>query len=77
MTKMNKDNAGRRVELIHTDDRYTKLRPGSRGTYQYCLDQEGAMENQHGIQWDNGSNLSLLEGKDRFKFIDEVKENGT
>lgn len=41
MTIMNKDNAGRRVELIHTDDRYTKLRPGSRGTYQYCLDQEG------------------------------------
>ena len=32
--------------------------------------KRGAMENQHGIQWDNGSNLSLLEGKDRFKFID-------
>ena len=77
MTKMNKDNAGRRVELIHTDDRYTKLRPGSRGTYQYCLDQEGAMENQHGIQWDNGSNLSLLEGVDRFKFLDEVKASET
>lgn len=69
MTKMDKSNEGRRVELIHTDDPYTKLRPGAKGTYQFCLDQEGAMEDQHHIKWDSGSTLSLLQGKDRFKFI--------
>ena len=67
---MDKSNEGRRVELIHTDDPYTKLRPGAKGTYQFCMDQEGAMENQHNIKWDSGSNLSLLEGKDSFKFLD-------
>ena len=66
---MEKENEGRRVELVHTDDPYTKLRPGDRGTYEFCLVQEPPMENQHSIKWDSGSNLSLLEGKDSFKFL--------
>jgi len=65
-----KDNEGRRVELIYTDDPYTKLKPGDKGTYQLLITQT-IMENQHCIQWDNGSTLSLLEGKDQFKFIEE------
>lgn len=70
MTRMDRSNAGRRVELIHTDDPYTKLRPGDRGTYEYCLVQE-TIENQHSIKWDSGSSLMLLQGKDSFKFVEE------
>ena len=65
-----KDDAGRRVELIYTDDPYTRLKPGDRGTYQFLLTQT-VIENQHCIKWDNGSSLTLLEGKDQFKFVEE------
>ncbi len=70
MTKLDKSNEGKRVELIYTDDPYTKLLPGDKGTYQFCIAHKGMMENQHSIKWDDGSNMMLLEGKDRFKFID-------
>ena len=69
-SKMDKTNEGRRVELTHTDDPYTKLRSGSQGTYEFCLVHEPPMENQHSIKWDDGSSMMLLEGKDRFKFLD-------
>jgi len=62
MTQIDRTNAGRRVELIHTDDPYTSLKPGSRGTYEFRLGE------QHSIKWDDGSSLMLIEGKDRFKF---------
>jgi len=66
-------NHGRRVELIHTDDPYTKLKPGDRGTYDF-LQQSYTIPvsiPQHSIKWDSGSSLMLLEGKDQFKFLDE------
>ncbi len=69
MTKFNEENTGKRVELIHTNDRYTKLKPGDKGTYQILLEQTHPLENQHLIKWDSGSNLILLEGVDTFKFI--------
>lgn len=69
MTEIIKDNEGKRVELIQTDDPYTKLKPGDRGTYQFFLKQQYPLQSQHCIKWDNGSTLSLLEGKDSFKFI--------
>jgi len=67
---LDKTNEGRRVELVYTDDPYTKLKPGDKGTYQFKLVQQ-LIENQHCIKWDSGSNLILLEGKDQFKFIEE------
>jgi len=70
MTRLDKTNAGRRVELVSTDDPYTKLRSGDQGTYEFCLVQSSPMENQHAIKWDSGSSLMLLQGKDSFKFVD-------
>jgi hypothetical protein len=66
-------NEGRRVELIQTNDQYTKLRPGDRGTYEMCLKQPDG-QHQHCIKWDSGSTLILLEGVDSFKFVDEDGE---
>ncbi len=71
MTNIDRRDEGRRVELIYTSDPYTKLRPGSRGTYEFMLRQEPPMQHQHCIKWDDGSSLTLLHGVDRFKFIEE------
>jgi len=60
---LDETDKGRRVELIHTVDGYTKLKPGDKGTYQFKL------KDQHVIKWDEGSSLILLEGVDKFKFI--------
>lgn len=71
MTQMDKTNAGRRVELVHTSDPYTNLKPGDQGTYEWVLRQTPPMQDQHCISWDNGSNLSLLGGVDSFKFVND------
>lgn len=70
MTKFNEENSGKRVELIHTNDRNTELKPGDKGTYELLLEQNPPFENQHMIKWDSGSRLILLEGVDKFKFIE-------
>lgn len=67
MSKMNKTNAGRRVELVYTNDPYTRLKPGDQGTYEWALLSE--MMIQHSIKWDDGSSLMLLGGTDRFKWL--------
>lgn len=70
-TTLDESNKGKRVELIHTNDRYTKLKPGDRGTYQFLLKQTDPKENEHHIKWDSGSNLSMIPGSgDRFKFLE-------
>lgn len=67
---IDKRNRGRKVELVYTSDSYTKLKAGSKGTYDLCIQQPDG-RHQHCINWDNGSTLMLLEGVDRFKFIDK------
>jgi hypothetical protein len=73
-------NKGRRVELISTDDPYTSLKSGDKGTYYgkstVQMDKYDTMV-QHHIEWDNGSNLSLIQEFgpnakvcDQFKFLD-------
>ena len=71
MTKFNEENKGRRVELVYTGDEYTQLKVGAKGTYELLLIQDHPYENQHFIIWDCGSNLILLEGVDKFKFIEK------
>lgn len=46
---------GDRVELVHTDDIDTKLRPGDRGTFQRYGPDDGLS-----ITWDSGSTLRML-----------------
>ena len=53
---------GTRIELINTDDPYTKLQSGDQGTVDH-VDDIG----QFHIVWDSGSRLALIPGTDRFK----------
>ena len=70
MTRINTENEGKRVELVYTADRYTELKAGDKGTYQALLIQSYTYGDQHLIKWDSGSRLILLEGVDKFKFIE-------
>ena len=61
---------GDRVELIHTDDQYTSLQPGSKGTVNLI----GAFGTVH-VKWDDGSTLGLIaEAGDRWKVVTNRKE---
>ncbi|MGH3736533.1 MAG: DUF4314 domain-containing protein [Micromonosporaceae bacterium] len=50
---------GDRVALEHTDDPYTDLRPGDRGTVTASRPQVDQLL----IDWDNGSSLIMLPGR--------------
>jgi len=69
MSAIDRFNNGRRVELVHTDDKWTKLKPGDKGTYEYMIWQPSG-KHQHSIKWDDGSNLMLVQGIDKFRFVD-------
>lgn len=60
---------GDRVELIRTQDPYTRLKPGDRGTViSLGMDLTGAR--LVGIDWDAGSTLSLIPSSgDRFRTV--------
>lgn len=55
---------GTRVELIHTDDTYTRLRPGDQGTVRH-VDDTGTLH----VAWDSGSSLGVIPGVDSFKKV--------
>ena len=57
---------GARVELIHTTDPYTHLKPGDRGTIRF-VDSMGTVF----IDWDNGSSLGLVPREDDWSVIKE------
>jgi hypothetical protein len=60
--------SGDRVELISTDDPYTRLRPGARGTVGH-VDDLGTVH----VNWDDGSRLGLVEERgDRWRVVEEV-----
>jgi hypothetical protein len=63
--KINDVKIGDRVELIETDDTFTRLRKGSKGTvFKIEEDQELIW-----IDWDNGEKLALIPGVDKFKIV--------
>jgi len=64
-----------RVELISTSDPYTNLTKGALGTkVMEYIDPWGYRTIV--VQWDNGSNLSLIEGSgDSWREIMEVVDN--
>ena len=56
-----------RVVLVHTNDEWTLLRPGSRGVLV------GRRTTPFGdtmidVEWDDGSSLSLIAGVDRWTY---------
>ena len=65
---------GKRIKLIHTDDPYTELKSGDMGTVELVNHSDsGFMESQVFVHWDNGSNLMMLMGKDRFEITEDDK----
>lgn len=58
---MNTTAKGARVRLISTTDEFTRLREGDEGTVEYVDD----IDTIH-VKWDNGANLGLVPGEDRF-----------
>lgn len=58
---------GRRITLNHTDDPYTELKSGDKGTIELVnLSENPQMESQIFVKWDNGSTLMMLVGKDSY-----------
>lgn len=53
-----------RVELVHTGDPYTDLRPGAQGTVTF-VDSVGTVH----VNWDSGSTLGLIPGEDVWREI--------
>jgi len=60
--------AGNRIRLDWTDDEYTRLQPGSEGVVTGVRDHEPYP--QIHVKWDEGSNLSLIPGVDRFTILE-------
>ena len=62
--------AGMRIELIEMDD--TQAPPvGTRGTI-IAVDDIGSRV----VNWDNGSGLNAIPGKDQFRIVTEESERG-
>lgn len=59
---------GDRIELVHTDDPYTKLQPGSLGVVTRVSRHPSRALIVH-VRWDEGSNLMLLGGVDQFRVL--------
>lgn len=55
---------GKRIELIYTDDEYTKITSGTQGVINF-IDDTGTIF----VKWDDGSTLGLIPTVDKFKII--------
>ena len=64
------DVVGKRIELIHSEDQYSYLKPGDRGTVVDVseLPYED-MPFKVWVHWDNGSRLPILEGQDDYRMV--------
>ena len=60
--------SGKRIRLIYTDDRYTELKPHDEGIIEVIHRHKGS-EDQMWVQWDNGSSLMMLVGKDQYEVL--------
>lgn len=55
---------GTRIVLHRMDDPYAPIPPGTKGMVTYVDDM-----GQIGVNWDNGSGLSLVPGEDSFSKV--------
>ena len=60
---------GTRVEVISLCNEEEHLKPGMKGTVVGVDDQPALL-----VDWDNGSSLSLLIGKDHFRVVPQQEE---
>jgi hypothetical protein len=59
------------VELVSVDDAYTNLKPGDQGTVTK-RDENGTIH----VNWDDGSQLALLDGIDEWRIITDERNLG-
>jgi hypothetical protein len=64
---------GERIKLVGTSDPYTRIRKGELGTITRDLYENGGVM-CIGVDWDNGSSLSLVEGEDSWVTIGVAEE---
>ena len=56
---------GDRVQLVFINDTWTELKPGDKGTIYKIDDNQELIW----VEWDNGEQLALLIGVDKFKLL--------
>lgn len=57
---------GQRIECIRCGDSFGSVPQGTKGTVLFSNDM-----GQICVDWDNGQNLIIIQGVDRFKIINE------
>ena len=64
---------GHRIKLVHTDDKFTQLKPGDLGSVWDVsvlnIEIEGQPVKVIWISWDSGSWSALVEGKNEFEIL--------
>ena len=62
---------GKRIKLVHTNDQYTKLKPGDLGTVVDVNQVRMGIKPwiQIWVKWDNGSRLALIYGIDQYEIL--------
>lgn len=73
---LDKALAGRRIKLKYTTDSYTKLQEGDLGTIKWERLDDLWGDDVIGVNWDSGSTLSLIRGRDGFVILPEGEEDG-
>ena len=68
---MYEELVGKRIKLTFTDDPYTRLKTGDVGTVVDVdtIDLPSHSFTQVWVKWENGSNLALITGKDKFEVV--------
>jgi len=65
---------GDRIKLVHTDDKFTQLKPDDLGTVWdisiFNIEIDGKPIRVIWISWDSGSKFALIEGKDEFEILE-------
>jgi|TARA_Y100000296_G_scaffold61066_1_gene70818 hypothetical protein len=61
--------AGRRIVFLFSADQFTKLKRGDKGTIKYERYDDIWGDESIRVNWDNGSTLSLIRGKDQFDIL--------
>lgn len=64
---------GKRIMLIYVDDKYTHLKCGDLGTVTDVHKQDWFGDHfiRICVNWDSGSSLMLIAGKDQFEVIEQ------
>ena len=70
---MNKTLVGERIKLVQTSDPYTRVRKGDLGTITRDPYENGGVT-CIGVDWDNGSSISLVEGEDSWTTVGVADE---